>query len=45
MEFFGRNFLEDFFWRKSTKSYLNIEGINLFVKIFFFQDFGLRKGR
>ena len=43
-DFYGRNFLggllEDFFGRNSTKSYLNIEGIHLFVKILVFcQDF------
>ena len=48
-DFFGRIFLggnfwedfwENFFGRNSTKSYLNIEGIDLFVKILY-----LRKGR
>ena len=34
--FFWEDFLEDFFGRNSTKSYLNIEGIDLFVKILVF---------
>ena len=43
----GGNFLKDFLRGNSTKSYLDIEGINLFVKILFgiCQDFRLRKGR
>ena len=54
--FFGRIFLggflwedffvEDFFGRNSTKSYLNIEGIDLLVKILVFvKILDLRKGR
>ena len=49
--FFGRIFLggffvEDFFGRNSTKSYLNIEGIDLLVKILVFvKILYLRKGR
>ena len=54
--FFGRIFLggflwedffvEDFFGRNSTKSYLNIEGIDLFVNILVFVNIlYLRKGR
>ena len=39
-DFYGRNFLGgllgEFFGRNSTKSYLNIEGINLFVNILVF---------
>ena len=37
---FWEDFWEDFFGRNSTKSHLNIEGIDLFVKILY-----LRKGR
>ena len=50
-EFFWWNFLggffwEDFFGRNSTKSYLNIEGIDLLVKILVFvKILDLRKGR
>ena len=49
-EFFGRNFLRGFlggfFGRNSTKSYLNIEGIELLVKILVFvKVLDLRKGR
>ena len=50
-DFFGRIFLggifwEDFFGRNSTKSYLNIEGIDLLVKILVFvKILYLRKGR
>ena len=49
--FFGRIFMggifwEDFFERNSTKSYLNIEGIDLLVKILVFVKISyLRKGR
>ena len=49
--FFGRMFLggflwEDFFGRNSTKNYLNIEGIDLLVKILVFvKILYLRKGR
>ena len=54
--FFGRIFLggflwedffvEDFFGRNLTKSYLNIEGIDLLVKILVFvKILYLRKGR
>ena len=32
-KYFGRIFLGGIFWRNSTKSYLNMEGIDLFVKI------------
>ena len=39
-DFFGRNFLGGylggFFGRNSTKSYLNMEGIDLFLKILVF---------
>ena len=35
-DFYGRNFLGGFFGRNSTKSYLNIEGIDLLVKILVF---------
>ena len=56
MEFFGRNFLggfflggivwEDFFGNNSTKIYLHMEGIDLFVKILVFvKILYLRKGR
>ena len=34
--FFGGFFWEDLFGRNSTKSYLSIEGIDLFVKILVF---------
>ena len=45
-KFFGRIFWEDFFGRNSTKSYLNIEGIDLLVKILVFVKISyLRKGR
>ena len=43
---FWEDFWEDFFGRNSTKSQLNIEGIDLFVKILVFvQILSLRKGR
>ena len=35
-DFFGRNFFGRTFERSSTKSYLNMEGIDLFVKILVF---------
>ena len=38
-EVFGRNFWEDFFWEdffESQLSYLNMEGIDFFVKILVF---------
>ena len=42
----GGIFWEDFFGRNSTKSYLNIEGIDLLVKILVFVKISyLRKGR
>ena len=42
----GGIFWEDFFGRNSTKSYLNIEGIDLLVKILVFvKILDLRKGR
>ena len=45
-DFFGGYFLEDFYGRNSTKSYLNIEGIDLLVKILVFVKISyLRKGR
>ena len=44
--FMGGIFWEDFFGRNSTKSYLNIEGIDLLVKILVFvKILDLRKGR
>ena len=44
--FMGGIFWEDFFGRNSTKSCLNIEGIDLFVKILaFVKILDLRKGR
>ena len=43
---FWEDFWEDFFGRNSTKSQLNIEGIDLFVKILVFvKILSLRKGR
>ena len=56
VDFFGRNFLggfflggifwEDFFGKNSTKIYLHMEGIDLFVKILVFvKILYLRKGR
>ena len=45
-KFFGRIFWEDFFGRNSKKSYLNIEGIDVLVKILVFvKILYLRKGR
>ena len=49
-DFYGNNFwgglLGGFFGRNSTKSYLNIEGIDLLVKILVFvKILYLRKGR
>ena len=35
-KFFGRIFLGGFFGRNSTKSYLNMDEIDLFVKILVF---------
>ena len=44
-DFFGRTFGRNF-GRNSTKSYLNIEGIDLFVKILVFvKILYFRKGR
>ena len=42
--YFWEDFWEDFFGRNSTKSFLNIEGIDLFVKIWVFVKI-LGKGR
>ena len=43
--FFGEEFFGRIFGRNSTKSYLNMEGIDYCQNFGFCQDFGLRKGR
>ena len=53
-DFLGRIFMQGIFWddfrdnlfrRKSTRSYLNIEGIDLFVKILVFVEILYKEGR
>ena len=42
-DIFGRMFWWGIFWEDSTKSYLNIEGIDLFVKILVLSRFCLKE--